>query len=77
MLQDPVHSSSTDPDIRPLRAADGCTNTKTPASAFPLVTGSLGTSYRVPPAGDPTDGNGDDQRFCGGRVTVAATYDLP
>jgi hypothetical protein len=44
MPQDPVHSSSTGPGTRPLRAAYGCTNTKTPASAFPLVTGSLGTS---------------------------------
>lgn len=50
-LQDPVHASSTDPGIRPLRAAYACTYAKTPASAFPLVTGSLGTSYRVPPAG--------------------------
>ncbi|MEU9363517.1 nuclease-related domain-containing protein [Streptomyces avermitilis] len=43
MLQDPVHAASTDPDIRPLRAASGCRYAKTPASAFPLVTGSLGT----------------------------------
>ncbi len=27
-------------------------------------------------AGFPADGNGFDLRFCGGRVTVAATYDL-
>lgn len=44
MLQDPVHASSADPDIEPLRAAYTCTYAKTPASAFPLVTGSLGTS---------------------------------
>lgn len=43
MIQDPVHASSTDPGIRPLRAAHGCTYAKTPLTAFPLVTGSLGT----------------------------------
>lgn len=36
---------------RLLPAALACTYAKTPFSAFPLVTGSLGTSYRVPPAG--------------------------
>lgn len=51
MSQDPVHASPTDPGIRPLRAAHACTNAKTPSSAFPLVTGSLGTSCWVPPAG--------------------------
>jgi hypothetical protein len=35
------------------------------------------TISMVPPAGNPTDGNGADLRLSGGRVTVAATYDLP
>ncbi|GGK51887.1 hypothetical protein GCM10010094_10220 [Streptomyces flaveus] len=35
----------------PLRAAYGCTHAKTPHAANTLVTGSSGTSYRVPPAG--------------------------
>lgn len=43
MLQDPVHASSTDADIRPLRAASACTYAKTPSSAKALVAGSLGT----------------------------------
>ena len=34
-----------------LSAASACTYAKTPASAFPLVTGSLATLYRVPLAG--------------------------
>src|SRR5690606_7185227 len=50
-LQDPVHASSTDPDIRPLRAAPACTYAKTPSSAKALMAGSLGTSCKVPPAG--------------------------
>jgi hypothetical protein len=49
--QDPVHASSTAPDIRPLRAAHACTHAKTPSSAFSLMAGSLGTSCEVPPAG--------------------------
>lgn len=43
MLQDPVHVSSADLDIELLRVASVCIYAKTPASAFPLVTGSLGT----------------------------------
>ncbi|MFE9676435.1 hypothetical protein ACFYO5_20215 [Streptomyces sp. NPDC006259] len=35
----------------PLSVASACTYAKTPASAFPLVTGSLGTFCKVPPAG--------------------------
>ncbi len=52
MLQDPVHVSSTDPpDMRPLRAAHACTNTKTPYSAFPLVTGVFDTLAQCAPPG--------------------------
>src|SRR5690606_36537886 len=36
---------------RLLPAAHACTYAKTPTAAFPLVTGSLGTSCKVPPAG--------------------------
>src|SRR5690606_18901949 len=42
---------STDPDTSPLRAASACTNAKTPAPAFPLVTGSGTHLHSVPPAG--------------------------
>ncbi|MEV7691299.1 DUF6083 domain-containing protein [Streptomyces bungoensis] len=49
--REPVHASSTDPGIRPLQAAHACTYAKILASVFPLVTGSLGTSCWVPPAG--------------------------
>ncbi len=34
-------------------------------------------AWKPSPAGCATDGNAADMRFCGGRVTVAATYDVP
>ncbi len=49
MAQDPVHASSTDPDIRLLRAAHARTYNKTPSSAFPLLTGSVWHSLRSAP----------------------------
>ncbi len=44
-------------------------NTKTPSSAKPLMTGSLGTSYKVPPAGfEPAHTAPEALSLCGQRA---------
>lgn len=75
MLQDPVHASSTDSDMQPLRTAHGCTGKKTPHSAFPLFTGS-----QAPHKGRPGRGRskwGRTEPLMGGELVIQTTFPVP